>query len=63
MAVWFRFDSDYDYRVPERNGRVTLSYKAGTTVFIPEAHAAAAEEAKAGNRTTKGKADASRQSS
>lgn len=53
---WFTFSTDFDFRP---RPRVIQTYKAGTTLLVPTAVAAAAEAARAGRRASKpGKADA-----
>ena len=51
---WFSFTTDFDFR-PTR--RVTLAYKAGSTILIPTPAAEAAEAAGAGRRVQRPKAD------
>lgn len=50
---WFSFMTDFDFR-PTR--RVTLAYRAGTTLLITTPAAEAAEAAGAGKRVPKPKA-------
>lgn len=38
---WLEFTQDFDFTPPEER-RVTIAYKAGSTVFVPTAHADAA---------------------
>lgn len=45
----FRFSRDFDYRV---DFNTEVSYKSGSTVKIPDAHAEAALAAGAGERVT-----------
>ncbi len=47
MPVRFTFTRDHDHPV---GYGIDVSYKAGTTVLVPEAHADGAEAAKAGTR-------------
>lgn len=42
--MWVRFESDFDWRVPEYNGHVVIAYKAGEVYNVTRA---CAEEAKA----------------
>jgi hypothetical protein len=57
MATKFEFLSNFDYDVRTPKGVVveTKAYRAGTTVLVPEEHAKAAEEAKAGRRVEEAK--------
>lgn len=50
---WMTFTTDFDFR-PTR--RVTLAYKAGSTLLVPTPAAQAAEAAGAGKRVPKPKA-------
>ncbi len=50
MASWFLFSKDFDHE-PTRG--LTIAYKAGHHLFVPEACAVAAEAAGAGERTAK----------
>ena len=47
MAAWFRFDRSFDFRVKPG---VEVAYLAGMVLLIPDAHAEAADAAKAGER-------------
>ena len=60
MAVWYRFSKDWDYEIRSPKGALqkTLGYRKDTQDFIPEAHAAAADAAGVGERTTKTEAQA-----
>lgn len=39
---WIRFTRDFDYSPPEKGGRVTIAYRAGTVANVTRACADAA---------------------
>lgn len=55
MAVKYRFDKGFDYKVRDgRSGNLiaTVAYKAGVEALIPEDHANAADAAGVGQRVS-----------
>lgn len=57
MAVKFRFEKAYDYRIRDKNSGTllsTVSYSPGTEMLIPEDHANDAEAKGVGSRMTEG---------
>ena len=59
MATNFEFLSNYDFEIRSPKGALlgVKNYRAGTKALIPEDHAKAAEEAKAGRRVEEAKAE------
>jgi len=50
---WVLFTSDFDWRPPEKKGRVTIAYKAGMKIFVRATCAADAIAAGAAEPSTK----------